>query len=321
MKVIASVDIGGTGIKFGILTLQGEILKKHKRDSQAHLGGAALMNNVIEGLKEILVDVNDEDIVGIGVGTAGQVDHIKGKINFASEVIPNYTGTDVKGILEKEFGHPVFVENDVNTAMLGEMWKGAGEGASIVLGITVGTGIGGAIILDGKVFHGATGSAGEFGHIVVDDRDEKPCTCGGHGCWELYGSATALIKFTRELLKENKDSLMWEKYIKSLDEVNAKNIFDAAKEGDELMLSCVEKFSENIATGLVSLIHTFNPEVIIIGGGVSNEGAYLIDRIERYVRERAMPSYQKCLSIKAAALGNDAGITGACKLVVDNLGL
>lgn len=320
MKVIAAVDIGGTGIKFGILTSQGEILKKHKRDSQAHLGGPALMQNVIKGLEEILDGIKSEDVIGIGVGTAGQVDHIKGKINFASEVIPNYTGTDVKGILEEKFGYPVFVENDVNTAILGEMWKGAGNGADIVLGITVGTGIGGAIILDGKVFHGTTGSAGEFGHLITNDNGPS-CTCGGNGCWELYGSSTALIKFTREILAENKDSLMWKKYIKSLDEVNAKNIFDAAKEGDELMLQCVEKFSENIATGLVSLIHIFNPQVIIIGGGVSNEGAYLIDRIDRYVRKRAMPSYLGCLSIKAASLGNDAGITGACKLVVDNLGL
>ncbi len=320
MKVIAAVDIGGTGIKFGILTPRGEILKKHKRESQAYLGGKAVIENAIAGLFEILSDYDMDDVIGIGIGTAGQVDHEKGVINFAANTIPGYTGTDVKGIFEKKFNKPVFVENDVNTAMLGEMWKGAGAGNDIVLGITVGTGIGGAIILDGKVFHGATGSAGEFGHTVIHN-DGPSCTCGGNGCWELYGSSTALIRFTRELLKENKDSLMWEKYIKTLDDVNAKNIFDAAKEGDELMLSCVEKFSENIAVGLVSLVHTFNPRVIIIGGGVSNEGAYLIDKIDRYVRERAMPSYLKCLSIKAAALGNDAGITGACKLVVNGLGL
>ncbi|MBR4949462.1 MAG: ROK family protein [Clostridia bacterium] len=320
MKVIAAIDIGGTGIKFGILTPQGEILKKHKRESQSHLGGKVLMENAVLGLSEILADFDMNDVIGIGIGTAGQVDHKKGVISFASEIIPGYTGTDVKGIFEKKFNKPVFVENDVNTAILGEMWKGAGAGNDIVLGITVGTGIGGAIILNGEVFHGATGSAGEFGHAVIQ-RDGPSCTCGGNGCWELYGSSTALIRFTRELLKDNKDSLMWKKYIKTLDDVNAKNIFDAAKEGDELMLSCVEKFSENIAAGLVSLVHTFNPQVIIIGGGVSNEGAYLIDKIDRYVRERAMPSYLKCLSIKAAALGNDAGITGACKLVINGLGL
>lgn len=320
MQYITAVDIGGTGIKFGILTKDGEILKKHKLDSEADRGGARLMENVIRGIREINEGMNFDECIGIGIGTAGQVDHISGKIIFASDVIPGYTGTDVRGIMEKEFSKKVFVENDVNTAMIGEYWKGAGVGVNRLIGLTIGTGIGGCIIINGEVEHGVHGCAAEFGHIKIAINGRK-CTCGSAGCYEQYASSTALIRDTKEvLLAQDKDkkSLIWN-YIKDISEVNAMNIFLAAKDLDELCLKCVDEFCRNIAFGLSSLIHIFNPEKVIIGGGVSNEKEYITDKILYHLKDMIMPSFLKDFELSCALLGNDAGITGAAKLVLNGL--
>lgn len=316
MNCAIAVDIGGTGIKYGLVDEDGTIIYKGKCDSEAQKGAAHVMEKVKSAIRELLAKPSGCNILGIGIGSAGQIDNVSGKVLFATPNIPGYTGTDIKGMIESEFALRTYVENDVNAATIGEMWKGAGTGAKRILGITIGTGIGGCIVFDGKVEHGTAGSAGEIGHMIIKF-DGEHCNCGNRGCFEQYGSATALVRnFTKKLNKERasvKTCLIGEHR-----EIDAHLIFNAARAGDKLANSVLEEFIENLAIGLSSLIHILNPELIIIGGGISNEGEFLLNKIYNCIGKYTMPSFLQNLRIVSAVLGNDAGIVGAAKLVFDN---
>jgi Transcriptional regulator/sugar kinase len=288
---IAALDIGGTAIKHCLYDSQQKFDRNAVAETptNAAMGGKALMNTVCE----LLSAMGGFD--RIAVSTAGQVDPKTGSIIFATDNIPGYTGTQVKALLEDRFGTPAVVENDVNAAALGEAVYGAGEGYRDLLCLTYGTGIGGAVILNGEIYYGSSYSAGEFGHILTHAGGLK-CTCGNRGCYEAYASTKALIRTVREY---------------SGLELDGRGIFSAIG-GNQKIEQAVLAWTQEVLWGLVSLIHVFNPPCVILGGGIMNEN-YIINSIRTNIGRELMPNYRK-VEVKKAALGNTAGLLGVIHL-------
>ncbi len=281
---IASIDIGGTTIKAGVVE-NGIISNYTEYPTNANQGGTALM----EWCCKIISDLGMFDC--IGVSTAGQVNPDSGVIIYANENIPQYTGIHVRDILQKRFKVPVLVENDVNAAALAEGIYGAGKNFDDFLCLTYGTGIGGAIVNNKKIYHGTSFSAGEFGHIITHVGGAK-CGCGGYGCYEQYASTTALVRAT-----------------KSLDPClnNGRTIFSHICENNVKQI--IDNWIREIVAGIVSLIHIFNPPCIVLGGGIMAE-YYVIENIKKLVSNQIMKSFSS-IEIRQAVLGNKAGLMGA----------
>lgn len=289
MRILCA-DIGGTSIKLGIVSENGEIEGFTEVPTEGKKGGPKVMENLISGLEAF------EGYEAIGISTAGQVDRDNGSIIYANDNIPGYTGTKVKDILEKRFKRPVEVENDVNCAALGEGWLGAGKGLSDYLCLTYGTGIGGAIILGGKLYRGIGGSAGEFGHMILHPGGRE-CSCGKKGCYEAYASARLLVEMAAKA-----DPTV----------TNGRELFKRISDGDEKMAEVLDEWSGEAATGLSSLVHIFNPQALILGGGILEQDAAAAS-LEKKARELIMDSFQNVRFLKAA-LGNKAGLYGAATL-------
>lgn len=283
MKIVV-MDIGGTAIKTGIW--DGKTLSEQKEwDTNAKQGGPYLMERV----KQILHSYGTFD--AIGISTAGQVNTINGSIHYANDNIPNYTGMPVKKLLEEEFHVPVAIENDVNAAALGELHFGAGQGLQSFLCITYGTGVGGAIIIDGKVYPGATFSGGGFGGILLHP-EQMQADVEFSGCYEKCASATALVKKAIEV-----DA--------SLD--NGRKIFEAFDRPE--IKAVIDGWIDEIVYGLVTLIHIFNPSDILLGGGVLSQ-PYVISEVKKRVDEKISPGFRGT-TIRQTSLGNQAGMMGA----------
>ena len=293
MKILAA-DIGGTAIKIGEVTDSGELLSFAEHPSDAKQGGPALM----ERLCGLLAAYQGFD--RIGISTAGQVDAFRGEIIYANENIPQYTGMKVKKLLEERFSVPTAVENDVNAAAIGEGAFGAAKGFPDFLCLTFGTGIGGGIILGGKVLRGAGGVAGEVGHLITH-KDGLPCGCGGKGCYEQYASTTALVREARKVCPSCE---------------NGRVIFAELNAGNAAVKAVVDAWIEEIACGLASLIHTFNPSCIVLGGGIMNE-PYIQEGLRAALASVAMGSFLKDLTLTRAKLGNKAGVLGAAKWAME----
>ena len=290
MKV-AAIDIGGTSIKGGLL--EGETLKGLLEvPTGAREGG----DHVIERAKEILHSMGTFDMIGIS--TAGQVDPQKGEIRYANENIPGYTGMRIQKIMEQEFGVPTAVENDVNAAAIGESVYGAGKGYSDFLCLTYGTGVGGAIVSEGKIYRGSSFSAGEFGGIVTHGNRREVGSDPFCGCYERYASATALVKKAMEL-DERLD--------------NGRKIFERLEESE--VRAVVDQWILEISHGLTTLIHIFNPPCIILGGGVMQQ-TYILDKLKEMLYHGIMDSFRD-VELKQAQLGNKAGLLGAAWSVLE----
>ncbi|MBS6396350.1 MAG: ROK family protein [Clostridiales bacterium] len=290
---IAALDIGGTSIKSGIWNGE-EITEQKEWDTNASRGGAYLMERV----SEILRTCGSFD--AIGISTAGQVDRSKGSIYYANDNIPNYTGMEIRRILEEEFGVPVEVENDVNAAALGELHFGAAKGADSFLCLTYGTGVGGAIVIDGKVFSGHSYSGGGFGGIVIHPEDMRPDE-EFSGCYEKCASTTALVRRVKEV-----DA--------SLD--NGRKIFESFERPE--VRRQIDEWIDEIVCGLVTLIHIFNPSDILLGGGVLAQ-PYIIGEVRRRVEERISPGFRGTRLVQTS-LGNQAGLMGAAWLACERMG-
>lgn len=284
MKILA-FDIGGTEIKYAFCDENFSLSEKNSVPTNAHEGG----KRIIERIVEIIKDCGGAD--RIGISTAGQIDSEKGSVIYATDSIPGYTGTKIKEIIEAETGIPTAVENDVNSAAIGEAVFGAAKGCPNFICLTYGTGIGGAIFLDGKLFTGCSFSAGEFGHMITH-ANGRDCTCGGKGCYEAYASARALVNNVREKLGR---------------EMNGREIF-AEFENPEIR-TLIDEWIDEIVIGLKSLIYIFNPPLIVAGGGIMNE-KYIIDEINNRLHTQLMGSFNEVKIVKAL-MGNDANKLGA----------
>ncbi|MCE4956114.1 ROK family glucokinase [Macrococcoides caseolyticum] len=313
--IILAADIGGTTCKLGVLDNNLEILHKWEIPTKTDNNGEFILKNVYESF---VVNAKHkgyrmEDAVGVGLGIPGPIDFQTGVVNGAINL--NWHGKiDVKAQFEAISGLPVIVDNDANVATLGEKFKGAGQNEPDVLCITLGTGVGGGIISNNALVHGHNGSGGELGHFKVDFKERFQCNCGKRGCLETVASATGVVNLSYHYYEELQFQTMIEPNIKARN-LQAKMVFDAAKAGDEFATYVIKKVARNLAYAMSVFSVVTNPKYIIIGGGVSKAGDFLIQHIEQVYRDITFSPALQNTKIVTATLGNDAGIIGAAGLI------
>ena len=310
-QYVVGVDIGGTTVKLGMFDTDGNAMDKWEIPTRTENNGVNILPDIAASIQDKMSEkaVNKTDVAGVGIGAPGPVDG-EGIIHKAVNI--GWGEMNLKKELSELLGG-MRVEggNDANVAALGEMWKGGGQGHKNLVAVTLGTGVGGGIIINGRIMTGATGSGGEIGHIHVEDHETEACGCGNYGCLEEYASATGITRLAnRKLQESDKDSVLRQS------EVSAKTVFDAVKAGDELAIEIAQQFGDYLGKGLAVIAGVINPEIFVIGGGVSKAGEVLFD----YIR----PSFEKTVfhgcrntEFALATLGNDAGIYGAAKMVLD----
>ncbi|MEH7610645.1 ROK family glucokinase [Gottfriedia acidiceleris] len=313
-KMIVGVDLGGTSIKLALLTNNGEFIDKWEVPTDKSDSGKHIPKTITIAIEEKLkqMDKTKEEIAGIGIGAPGSV-RLEDGLIFAA-VNLGWVNFPLKEILEKESGIPVIVDNDANIAAVGEMWKGAGNGAKDVVMVTLGTGVGGGVIVNGDVAHGISGSAGEIGHITVQLENGVLCNCGKRGCLETISSATGIARIANEKLQNTtKETVL--KEMSNGSPVTTKDVFEAYSNGDEVAEEIVNHVMRYLALVLAGVGNTLNPENIIIGGGVSNAGELLLKPLKKYFDEFAFTTVRHSTRLSIAKLGNDAGAIGAAYLV------
>ena len=309
-KYAFGVDVGGTTCKIGFFETDGRLIDKWEIKTNKDNGGASILPDVAQAIDGKLTEkgISRDDVQGIGVGVPGPVKN-DGVVHRCVNV-----GWGVVNV-EKELGDltglKVKAGNDANVAALGEMWQGAAKGCRDVIMVTLGTGVGGGIIVDGKVVAGFDGAGGEIGHIHVEDDEQEACGCGNRGCLEQYSSATGVTRLAkRKLEKTTQDSVL------RTSTLSAKSVFDAVKAKDPVAMEIAEQFGQYLGEGLAAIACVTNPEAFVIGGGVSKAGPVLIDYIRPYY-QKAVFHADRDVKFELATLGNDAGIYGAAKLVLD----
>lgn len=310
-KYVFGVDVGGTTVKMGLFSADGHVMDKWEIPTRTENGGKEILPDIAESIRAKMAEkeIPADDVAGVGVGVPGPVDG-NGIVHTAVNL--GWGQFDLKKELTGLLGG-MRVEggNDANVAALGEMWKGGGQGHRNLVAVTLGTGVGGGIIINGEILTGSTGAGGEIGHIHVEDNETESCNCGNFGCLEEYASATGIVRLANRVLQaDRKDSILRN------GEVSAKAVFDAVKAGDELAVEVAKEFGEYLGKGLGVIAGIINPEIIVIGGGVSKAGEVLFDYI-RPPFERTVFSGCKDTIFALATLGNDAGIYGAAKMVLD----
>lgn len=310
-KYCFGVDVGGTTVKMGFFDTEGNLLEKWEIPTRTEEGGKNILPDVAESILDKIKEreVSREEIIGVGIGAPGPID---GKGTVYNAVNLGWGTFSIKNELQSLLNISVEAGNDANVAALGEMWKGGGQGHSSLVAVTLGTGVGGGIIADGRILSGATGAAGEIGHIHVMDGETERCNCGNYGCLEQYTSATGIVRLAkRRLAKDDKPSTL-----RNHQEISAKTVFDAVKEGDELAVEVAEQFGEILGKALADIAGVVNPEIFVIGGGVSKAGPILLDFIQKNYTPYVFAGSRGAL-FALATLGNDAGIYGAAKMVLD----
>ena len=309
-KVLFGVDVGGTTVKLGLFDAEGNVLDKWEIPTRTEDKGSHIIEDIAGSIlvKMKQEDINKDDIIGVGMGVPGPVKAdgtVVKAVNLGWDVFNPNTE------LGKLLGVPVKTGNDANVAALGEMWKGGGQGYNDMVAVTLGTGVGGGVIIGGHIVCGSTGAGGEIGHIHLEDNEEDACGCKNHGCLEQYASATGIVRLAKKkLTATSKDSVLRN------EEVTAKSVWDAVKDGDELAIEVAEMYGEYLGKGLAAIACVVNPEIFVIGGGVSKAGRVLIDYMEPYYKKYAFHGAAK-VKFALAKLGNDAGIFGAAKLILD----
>ena len=309
MKYCFGVDIGGTTVKLGLFTTDGEIVDKWEIKTRTENQGEAVLPDIAEALKEKLEEkkIGRDEVEGIGVGVPAPV-NTEGVVQNTANLGWGYK--EVKREMEELSGMRAEIGNDANVAALGEMWLGAGKGRKNIVMVTLGTGVGGGIIIDGKPLVGAHGAGGEIGHLCVNYEETDHCGCGNTGCLEQYASATGITRLANiRLAKDDAKSVLREQ------EVSAKTVFDAVKAGDAVAKEIAEEFGKYLGHAMANLAAVADPSPIVIGGGVSKAGEVLIEYVEKNFKERTFFA-NKDTEFVLATLGNDAGICGAAKLIL-----
>ena len=299
--MILSIDIGGTAVKMGLVDHEGAIHARHEASVCFDHYQTPILTTVIREAQAFLARESAQ-IEGIGVSATGQVDDRAGAVIGTNGKIPHYEGAQIKRDMDAAFGVPVFALNDANAAALGECFAGRAKGVQNVLMVTLGTGVGGGIVLGGKIFGGTRGIAGELGHFTLY-QDGPRCPCGKRGCFESYAATTALVRRAKEATGEA--------------DMNGRIVFSRAADGDQAMLAVLSAWIDDIAAGISGLVHIFNPQMVLIGGGVSAQEALLIAPLRERVLRSVMPRFAECLQLEAATLGNDAGMIGAARFYLD----
>lgn len=312
-RKVFGVDIGGTTVKMGLFSDEGELADKWEIPTRTEDGGRNILPDIADSIREKMdkAGISLSDVAGIGISVPGPVDD-EGVIHKCVNL--GWGVFNISEEMRKHIDLPVFAGNDANAAALGEVWKGGGKGCRNVVVVTLGTGVGGGIIVNGKVLSGYIGAGGEIGHIHIDDSETEKCGCGNTGCLEQYASATGIARLaTRRLAMDDKPSS-----IRNASHMNAKVVFDAVKAGDELAIEVAEQFGDILGKGLSIVADVTNPEVFVIGGGVSKAGPVVLDYIKKnYVKYVFHASRDTRFAL--ATLGNDAGIYGSAKLVLDGV--
>ncbi len=309
------IDIGGMSVKAGVVDRHGNILKKGRVATDVEGGSHKIIDDIAK-LVLSLVDPNDREFVGIGIGCPGAINSATGTVDKAYNL--NWTSVPLAEELARQINKPIKVSNDANVAALGETIYGVGRAYSNTIMLTLGTGVGGGIIIDDKLYEGNESKGAELGHMVLVV-DGEQCSCGRRGCMEAYCSASALIRDTKRMMERDRNSLMW-KFSPTLDEVDGRTAFECAKQGDGAANQVVENYIKYLGEGMLNFANIFRPQAIILGGGVCAQGDYLIYKLKDYCKDRnygffGMPRFD----ILVAQLGNDAGIIGAAGLIYSEL--
>ncbi len=305
------VDVGGTTIKMGFFETSGRLLDKWEIITNTTEGGKEVLSDIAQAIDNKLAQegISKSEVQGVGIGVPGPVRGdgiVNGCVNLGwgvvnvAEQLGRLTGLDIK------------VGNDANVAALGEMWQGGAKGSRDVVMVTLGTGVGGGIIVDGKIVAGYNGAGGEIGHITVNNEEIEPCNCGQYGCLEQYTSATGIVRMAKRMLAKTGE----ETSLRGYDELTAKDIFDEAKAGDAIAIGLVDDLGEILGGALSNIACVVNPEIIVIGGGVSKAGQILIDAIQKHYVESCHYACRDAAFV-LASLGNDAGIYGGMKMILD----
>ncbi|MCH4032679.1 MAG: ROK family glucokinase [Lachnospiraceae bacterium] len=305
------IDVGGTTVKCGLFSTKGELLDSWEIPTRKEDGGKYILGDIAEAIRKKCTEkeLKKEDVLGVGIGVPGPVLEdgiVNNCVNLGWGVV------DVKENLSKLLDDiPVEVGNDANVAALGEQWKGGGRGYKNVVLVTLGTGVGGGIIINGKIIPGSHGAGGEIGHIQVEKNETIPCNCGKKGCLEQYASATGVVRMAKRYLAKTKKATV----LRDDETLSAKSIFDAAKANDAAAMEVVEQFGDRLGTALAAINCVVDPEVVVIGGGVSKAGQIILDVVQKYYIPAAFNACRNCL-FKLAELGNEAGMYGAVRMVL-----
>lgn len=312
IKYAIGVDLGGTSIKLGVVSNTGRIINKISIRTEAEKGPKNVIGNIISGISE-LTEKSKHGITGIGIGCPGVVTPGKGIV----ENPPNFPGwekVNIKKIISKKFNKPVFVDNDANAAAIGELTFGSGKKYKSFIMITLGTGVGGGIVINKKIYHGDFGAAGEIGHISIDFNGPK-CNCGSYGCIEAYAGNLYLRERVRTELRKYPESKMWKLINNDLSKVSPRNVQLAAETGDVFAKSVIDELGVHLGSAFASLCNVLDISVFIIGGGIAGFGKPLFDAIKRTISRRVMAPIRPRVRVLPAKLKNDAGIKGASALV------
>lgn len=318
-KMLLGVDLGGTTTKLALITTYGEMISKWEIPTDKSENGKFITLNIAKAVDAKLEELNEpkSKVLGIGMGAPGPVNFSNGSIYEAVNL--GWKDYPLKDLLEVEISLPAVIENDANMAALGEMWKGAGEGAKDLVCVTLGTGVGGGIIHNGQIVHGTSGAAGEIGHMTVVTDGGVSCNCGKVGCLETVASATGIVRLASEALATGDNSSLLQQRIEAGDPLSSKLLFQCAKAGDPLSKTVVNRVGNYLGLALSHIGNVMNPEKIVIGGGVSHAGEILLEPVRQAFETYAFKRVRKSTKIHLATLGNDAGVIGAAWLIKNRL--
>jgi glucokinase len=307
--LVIGIDLGGTNIKVGLVTAEGRVLRRRSVPTEAAGGPTAVAARICRAARECAeaAGVPVGDIKGVGAGSPGTINLAEGIVEFS----PNLTGwrnIPLRALIQDDLKLPCVLDNDANVAALAEQWVGAGRGADSLVLLTLGTGIGGGIILDGRIWHGANGVAGEIGHMCIEP-EGRACPCGNRGCFERYASATGMVLSLREAVDSGSKTPLAAR----LDAVTARDVTEAAAAGDAVAAQVVERTARYLGLGVSNLMHIINPRVIAFSGGVTAAGRMLMDPVVDEVNARTLEASRRDIRVCFAELPNDAGIIGAAR--------
>ncbi|RHW41066.1 ROK family protein [Neobacillus notoginsengisoli] len=316
-KWLAGIDLGGTSTKLAFISVYGEIIHKWEIPTDNSNEGKNILLNIAKSIDKKLEEIGQtkEKLAGIGMGAPGPVNYSKG-ILYNTVNLGLRDNYPLRDILEVETNLPASIDNDANCAALGEMWKGAGEGAKDLVCVTLGTGVGGGVIANGHIVQGTSGAAGEIGHIAAIPIGGAQCNCGKTGCLETIASATGIVRLAKETVDSGDAGEMGRVFADN-GQITAKDVFECAKNGDTHALKVIDEVAFHLGLALANIANTLNPEKIVLGGGVSKAGDFLVEKVREQFEKFAFPRVRETTKLALATLGNDAGVIGAAWLVKD----